>query len=65
MVSKKLSQTCTSLAYYEHVNKGCQVNFGAVSTEELTMEQESEGMEREEEESVCLLYNTLRTRVGW
>ncbi|XP_046723930.1 E3 ubiquitin-protein ligase UBR2 isoform X1 [Silurus meridionalis] len=32
--------------------------------EELTMEQESEGMEREEEEKICLLYNTLRAHLG-
>lgn len=28
------------------------------------MEQESGGAEQEEEESVCLLYNTLRNHVG-
>lgn len=39
--------------------------FGGVCTEELTMEQESEGVEQAEEESVCLLYNTLRTHLGW
>lgn len=39
--------------------------FGLGSTEELTMEQESEGVEQEEEESVCLLYNTIRTHLGW
>ncbi|XP_053476060.1 E3 ubiquitin-protein ligase UBR2-like isoform X2 [Ictalurus furcatus] len=32
--------------------------------EQLTMEQEREGEEWEQEESVCLLYNTLRTHVG-
>ncbi|KAM9476389.1 E3 ubiquitin-protein ligase UBR2 isoform 2-T2 [Clarias gariepinus] len=32
--------------------------------EELAMEQESEGVKQEEEESVCLFYNTLRTHVG-
>lgn len=28
------------------------------------MEQESGGAEREEEERVCMLYNTLRTHLG-
>ncbi|XP_041722954.1 E3 ubiquitin-protein ligase UBR2-like isoform X2 [Coregonus clupeaformis] len=32
--------------------------------EEVTMEQESEGAEREEEEAICCLYNTLRTHLG-
>ncbi|KAM6956516.1 E3 ubiquitin-protein ligase UBR2 isoform 1-T1 [Aplochiton taeniatus] len=31
---------------------------------EATMEQESGGQEREEEEAVCRLYNTLRTHLG-
>ncbi|XP_060728093.1 E3 ubiquitin-protein ligase UBR2 isoform X4 [Tachysurus vachellii] len=32
--------------------------------EELTMEQESEGLERKEEEHICLFYNTIRTHFG-
>ncbi|XP_047668062.1 E3 ubiquitin-protein ligase UBR2 isoform X5 [Tachysurus fulvidraco] len=32
--------------------------------EELTMEQESEGVEQKEEEHICLFYNTIRTRLG-
>uniref|UniRef100_A0A671S0F7 E3 ubiquitin-protein ligase n=1 Tax=Sinocyclocheilus anshuiensis TaxID=1608454 RepID=A0A671S0F7_9TELE len=32
--------------------------------EEMRMEQESGGAEREEEENVCMLYNTLRTHLG-
>ncbi|CAB1312562.1 unnamed protein product, partial [Coregonus sp. 'balchen'] len=32
--------------------------------EEVTMEQESGEAEREEEEAICCLYNTLRTHVG-
>ncbi|XP_051504014.1 E3 ubiquitin-protein ligase UBR2 isoform X2 [Myxocyprinus asiaticus] len=32
--------------------------------EEVRMEQESGGAEREEEESVCMLFNTLRTHLG-
>ncbi|XP_062851990.1 E3 ubiquitin-protein ligase UBR2 isoform X1 [Trichomycterus rosablanca] len=40
-----------------------QILFTSVP-EVLTMEQESGGLEREEEESVCLLYNTLRNHVG-
>ena len=35
-----------------------------VSTEEVTMEQESGEAERGEEEGACRLYNTLRTHVG-
>lgn len=54
--------------YREHiisVNLTVLVKIGGVSTEDLTMEQESEGVEREEEEGVCQLYNALRTHVGW
>uniref|UniRef100_A0A8C2DJ56 E3 ubiquitin-protein ligase n=1 Tax=Cyprinus carpio TaxID=7962 RepID=A0A8C2DJ56_CYPCA len=32
--------------------------------EEMQMEQEGGGAEREEEENVCMLYNTLRTHLG-
>lgn len=72
-MSKKLPQTCSCLSQCAintlivlviNTLTGL-VNINDVSTEELTMEQESEGVDREEEESVCLLYNTLRTHVGW
>lgn len=35
-----------------------------VPSEEMRMEQESGGAEREEEERVCMLYNTLRTHLS-
>lgn len=35
-----------------------------VPSEEMQMEQEGGGAEREEEENVCMLYNTLRTHLG-
>lgn len=35
-----------------------------VPSEEMRMEQESGGAERDEEERVCMLYNTLRTHLS-
>uniref|UniRef100_A0A8C8GXS0 E3 ubiquitin-protein ligase n=1 Tax=Oncorhynchus tshawytscha TaxID=74940 RepID=A0A8C8GXS0_ONCTS len=63
--SSGLSVDAVQLHFFHLITVAHMVQMLLTSgPEEVTMEQESGGAEREEEEDICALYNTLRTHLG-
>uniref|UniRef100_A0A8C7CEP4 E3 ubiquitin-protein ligase n=1 Tax=Oncorhynchus kisutch TaxID=8019 RepID=A0A8C7CEP4_ONCKI len=61
--SSGLSVDAVQLHFFHLITVAHMVQM-LLTSEEVTMEQESGGAEREEEEDICALYNTLRTHLG-
>uniref|UniRef100_A0A8C7SRR4 E3 ubiquitin-protein ligase n=1 Tax=Oncorhynchus mykiss TaxID=8022 RepID=A0A8C7SRR4_ONCMY len=61
--SSGLSVDAVQLHFFHIITVAHMVQM-LLTSEEVTMEQESGGAEREEEEDICALYNTLRTHLG-
>uniref|UniRef100_A0A673VWZ9 E3 ubiquitin-protein ligase n=1 Tax=Salmo trutta TaxID=8032 RepID=A0A673VWZ9_SALTR len=63
--SSGLSVDAVQLHFFHLITVAHMVQMLLTSgPEEVTMEQESGGAEREEEEDICALYNTIRTHLG-
>uniref|UniRef100_A0A673VLJ5 E3 ubiquitin-protein ligase n=1 Tax=Salmo trutta TaxID=8032 RepID=A0A673VLJ5_SALTR len=61
--SSGLSVDAVQLHFFHLITVAHMVQM-LLTSEEVTMEQESGGAEREEEEDICALYNTIRTHLG-